>query len=152
MGEGLRLRFTHTLRSFSEQEDLYALGRTKLVDKKGKKALKVTNAAPGESMHNYGLAFDIALLLDLDGNGTFEIASWDTKLDTDNDLTADWTEVANHFKHLGWTWGGDWKNFRDYPHFEKSFGYTWRTLKAKYLSGETFSEIIDGKIYKWVNI
>ena len=47
--KGVRLRFTQTLRTIKEQDDLYAQGRTK----KGK---IVTNAKGGQSIHNYGLA------------------------------------------------------------------------------------------------
>ncbi|MDR1684170.1 MAG: M15 family metallopeptidase [Elusimicrobiota bacterium] len=27
--------------------------------------------------------------------------------------------VVNAFKKRGWTWGGDWKSFKDYQHFQK---------------------------------
>jgi peptidoglycan L-alanyl-D-glutamate endopeptidase CwlK len=108
-----RCRFTHTLRTFAEQDALYAQGRTK-------KGSKVTNAKGGQSYHNYGLAIDIALLVDKDGNGTFETASWDTKTDFDGDKKADWQEIVAIFKRYGYEWGGDWK-FVDAPHFQKTF-------------------------------
>lgn len=126
------VRFTYTLRTFEEQAALYAQGRTKLYDAKGKRLGIVTNAKAGQSMHNYGLALDIALLVDRDGNGTFESASWEHTVDFDKDGKADWKEVAEIFKAHGWSWGGDWKSFKDYPHFEKTFGHTWRTLLAKH--------------------
>ena len=68
--KGVRLRFTQTLRTNKEQDDLYAQGRTK----KGK---IVTNAKGGQSIHNFGLAFDIVILLDKDNNGSFESVSWE---------------------------------------------------------------------------
>lgn len=34
-------------------------------------------------------------------------------------------------KSHGFSWGGDWKTFKDYPHFAKSFGYTWKQLFNK---------------------
>jgi peptidoglycan L-alanyl-D-glutamate endopeptidase CwlK len=108
-----RCRFTHTLRTFAEQDALYAQGRTK-------KGSKVTNAKGGQSYHNYGLAIDIALLVDTDGNGSFETASWDTKTDFDGDKKADWQEIVAIFKRYGYEWGGDWK-FVDAPHFQKTF-------------------------------
>ncbi|WP_018676108.1 M15 family metallopeptidase [Riemerella columbina] len=107
-------RFTHTLRTFAEQDALYAIGRTK-------KGSRVTNARGGQSYHNYGLAVDIVLLIDKDNNGTHETAVWDTKGDYDNDRVADWQEIVAIFKRYGWTWGGDWR-FKDYPHFQKTFG------------------------------
>ena len=152
LGKGVRLRFAYTLRTNEEQDALYAQGRTKLFDNNGKRLGKVTNAKGGQSIHNYSLAFDIVLLLDKNNDGIFESASWDTKADFDKDGTSDWMEVTNYFKSKGWTWGGDWSSFKDYPHFEKTFGHTWRTLQAKYNKGETFDEVIDGITYKWVKI
>lgn len=145
LGKKLRLRFSHTLRSFKEQNELYDQGRSR----PGK---IVTNAKAGYSIHNYGLAFDIVLLVDKNGDGIFETASWDITADFDNDRIADWMEVVYYFKNIGWTWGGDWKSFPDFPHFEKTFGLTPKKLFAKHLSGDTFQEIIDGKTYNWVNL
>tara|TARA_R110000868_G_scaffold351732_1_gene613006 strand:- start:474 stop:980 length:507 start_codon:yes stop_codon:yes gene_type:complete len=107
-------RFSHTLRTFSEQDALYAQGRSKA-------GAIVTKARGGQSYHNYGLAIDIVLLVDKDGNGTFESASWDTKSDFDGDKKGDWQEVVAVFKRYGWEWGGDWR-FVDAPHFQKTFG------------------------------
>lgn len=152
LGKGVRLRFAYTLRTFKEQDDIYAQGRTRLFDSSGKRLGKVTNAKGGQSIHNYGLAFDIVILLDKDKNGTFEAASWDTKADSDKDGMSDWMEVVNYFKSIGWVWGGDWKSFPDAPHFEKTFGHTWRSLQQKYNAGDVTTEIIDGRPYKWVNL
>lgn len=151
LGKGVRLRFAYTTRTIEEQNELYAQGRTKLFDKNGRRLGKVTQAKGGESIHNYHLAFDIVLLLDKDGDGKFESASWDTVLDFDKDKTSDWMEVVNHFKSQGFSWGGDWK-FKDKPHFEMTFGYTWRTLKNKLDKGDTFTEIINGVKYTYVNL
>ena len=110
-------RFAYTLRTFEEQDALFAIGRTK----PGK---RVTNARGGQSFHNYGLAVDIVLLVDKDKNGTYETASWDTKSDSDGDKISDWMECVSVFKMWGWEWGGEWKSFKDAPHFQKVFGYT----------------------------
>jgi len=112
-----RLRFAYVFRTPQEQAALF------------KKRPKVTNANAWQSIHNYGLAFDIVLLYDNDGNGSFEEASWSLTKDIDKDKVPEWTEVVNYFKSKGWTWGGDWKSFKDAPHFEKTFSHTWRTLK-----------------------
>jgi peptidoglycan LD-endopeptidase CwlK len=117
LGKGARLRFAYVYRSPAEQNQLYL------------KRPKVTNAKAWQSIHNYGLAFDIVMLYDNDGNGTFEEASWSQIRDFDKDSVADWKEVTTYFKSRGWEWGGDWKSFKDAPHFQKTFGYTWRTLK-----------------------
>lgn len=111
-----RLRFAYVLRSFDEQ--------TKLFNQRP----KVTNAKAGQSFHNYGLAVDIVLLNDSDGNGSFDSASWDVFKDFDKDGIADWQEVVKVFKKYGWEWGGDWR-FKDMPHFQKTFGRTWQDLK-----------------------
>jgi len=114
-------RFTHTLRTFAEQDALYAQGRTKA-------GAKVTNARGGQSYHNYGLAIDIVLLVDKDKNGSFETASWETNKDFDNDKIADWMEIVAIFKRYGFEAGIDWK-FMDAPHFQKSFGYSIKQLQ-----------------------
>lgn len=101
-----KVRITQGLRTDAEQTALYAQGRTA----PGK---IVTNAKAGQSIHNYGFAVDICLIID----GV--TASWDTKTDWDGDKKADWMEVVEIFKKHGWEWGGDWKSFKDMPHFEK---------------------------------
>jgi len=103
-------RFTHTLRTFKEQEAIYAQGRTK-------PGPIVSKAKPGLSLHNYGLAIDIVLI-------DAKSVSWDMKKDFDGDGKADWMEVVAVFKKYGWEWGGDWKRFPDAPHFQKAFGKT----------------------------
>ena len=107
-------RFSHTLRTFAEQDALYAQGRTK-------KGRIVTKAKGGQSYHNYGLAVDIVLLIDNDGDGIYETASWDEKGDYDGDRKSDWMEIVTIFKRYGWEAGIDW-HFRDAPHFQKTFG------------------------------
>jgi predicted RecB family nuclease len=60
-------------------------------------------------------------------------------------------EVVKHFKSIGAVWGGDWK-FKDKPHFEITLGHTWRTLKTKLDKGDTFTEVINGVKYTYVNL
>ena len=118
-----KIRITQGLRNFQEQDGLYAIGRTK----PGK---KVTNAKAGQSIHNYGLAVDICLIID------GKTASWDMAKDWDNDQVADWYECVKIFAKHGWDWGGNWKTFKDLPHFEKKsiktktseIKTTWRNL------------------------
>lgn len=145
LGKGVRVRLTSTYRTFKEQDAMFAQGRTK----PGK---IITKARAGFSFHNYGLAFDICLLLDKNGDSIFEEASWDTLKDFDHDGTVDWAEVVAHLKSIGWKWGGDFKSFPDCPHFEKTFGYSETDLLNKHNKDDDFTEVIDGKTYNWVNL
>ncbi len=119
--KNMAIRVVQGLRTFKEQNDLYAQGRTK-------PGRRVTNAKGGQSNHNYGLALDFAILLDKDNNGTFETLSWDADADLDKDKVADWLEIARAFKAAGWAWGGDFKSIIDKPHVEKTFGRSWKDL------------------------
>jgi peptidoglycan L-alanyl-D-glutamate endopeptidase CwlK len=121
----LAIRIVQGLRTIEEQNALYAQGRTKPGN-------IVTNAKGGSSYHNYGLAIDFAILVDKDGNGTYDEVSWDIKKDNDKDGTADWLEVVKVFEAAGWEWGGRWSSIKDYPHVQKTFGHKWQELIEKY--------------------
>lgn len=114
-----KVRVAQGLRTFAEQNALYAKGRTA-------PGPKVANAKGGDSIHNYGLAIDIVLIID------GKTASWDTKKDFDKDQQSDWMEVVQVFKKAGFSWGGDWRTFKDMPHFEKTNGNSLKQLKDKY--------------------
>lgn len=105
---GVRLRFTHTYRSYEEQDKLF------------NQRPKVTNAKGGQSIHNFGLAFDIVIMKQNE-KGVWTI---DWKVDKY------WLQVAKYFKSKGFDWGGDWQNFKDYPHFEVK-GCKWQDLIKK---------------------
>ena len=115
-------RFVEVLRSNARQAELYAQGRSK----PGK---IVTNAKPGESFHNYGLSVDICLIID------GKEASWNTITDFDHDSIADWMEVVRVFKEHGWEWSGDWKRFREAPHFQCTFGLPIAVAQSRKESG-----------------
>ncbi|WP_052476327.1 M15 family metallopeptidase [Cohnella kolymensis] len=109
---------TSGFRSFSEQAAIFAKGR----DNYGKVVRPkdvVSNARPGRSMHNYGLAADYVLLMP-DGKSV----SWSTVRDGNHNGHKDWFEVAEIAKSLGFEWGGDWDRFVDMPHIQMSFGLT----------------------------
>ncbi|MFE4571276.1 M15 family metallopeptidase [Paenibacillus chitinolyticus] len=116
---GVPIVITQGLRTFAEQNALYAQGRY------GDKRPIVTNAKAGESFHNYGVAIDFALLLP-DGKNV----SWDMQRDGDGDRQCDWLEVVEEAKKLGFIWGGDWSGFKDYPHFEMTCGLTIKDFQA----------------------
>lgn len=113
-------KITNGVRTSAEQYALYCQGRTVLIDKKGNKLKKVTNCdgITKKSNHQvkadgFGYAVDIALL---NPNNPKEVI-W-------NDI-AMYTKVANHIlkiakeQGVNLEWGGNWKDFKDYPHFEK---------------------------------
>lgn len=143
-------RVQEGLRTFETQSDYYALGRTK-VNPDGKSKSKpmgniITNAKAGTSFHQYGLSIDYVLLVDTNTDGKFETPKWDANGDYDGDLKADWNEIANIFIKHGFEWGGNWRTFKDLPHVQMTFGYTWQQLLAKYNAGD----FIKGT--KYVNI
>ena len=118
------VRIVQGYRTFEEQAALYAQGRTK-------PGSIVTNAKPGSSFHNYGLAIDFCLLID------GKEISWDINKDWDGDGAADWREVVKVFTDAGWEWGGAWSSLKDYPHLEKNYGKTWQQLLALHNAGKT---------------
>ena len=121
------LRFSHVLRTFKEQNELFEQGRTKLFDNKGKRLGIVTWARGGSSYHNYGLAFDFCLLKDADGNGTFESVDWTERRYS--------KEIVKYFKEDGGEWGCDFPKWKeDYPHFQKTYGLRVNDLYAKYMT------------------
>ena len=113
---GIEVVITHGYRSVEDQDALFAQGRSS-------SGRIVTNARGGESSHNYGLAIDFALR-----TPKGEIV-WDMERDDNGNGKADWLEVVDLAKELGFTWGGDWANFPDYPHLQMDFGLSIRDLK-----------------------
>lgn len=102
-GEGIDLLVTSTYRDFESQQALYDQGRTK----PGK---IVTNAKPGRSWHNYGLAVDVVPLR----NGK---PVWDAKDPV-------WETVGKLGEAAGLEWAGRWTKFRELPHFQYTGGAT----------------------------
>lgn len=121
-------RYSHTLRSNKEQDAIYEIGRTVKGNNctvKNPMGDIVTYAKGGQSYHNYGLAKDIVLLIDKDGNGTYEKATWDFSKDYDGDGVRDFEEidfVMNLYGYKG-LYKADGKRW-DFPHFQKTHGLT----------------------------
>lgn len=113
-----KMIITEAYRSKAEQDKLFAKGRST-------PGPKVTNAHGGQSMHNYGLAIDFALITP-DGKK----AVWDTRSDFDKDGKADWMEVVEEAKKIGFEWGGDWRGFVDNPHFQMTDGLSDKQIIA----------------------
>lgn len=105
--EGIFLRVTSGLRTFAEQNKLYAQGRTA-------PGGIVTNARGGDSWHNYGLALDVVEMKDK------RTPLWSNP---------NWDRIGELGKRRGFEWGGDWRGFVDRPHFQKRFGKTISEMK-----------------------
>ncbi|KJK28420.1 M15 family metallopeptidase [Paenibacillus polymyxa] len=133
---GVPIVITQGLRTIDEQNGLYAQGRTE-------PGQIVTNARGGYSYHNFGVAIDFALLLP-DGKNV----SWDMQRDGDGDGIADWDEVVAEAKRIGWNWGGDWRSFKDYPHFEMTFGLSTADYRAGKRPSQTQLNAAMAKINK----
>jgi peptidoglycan L-alanyl-D-glutamate endopeptidase CwlK len=93
------------VRTFAEQDALYAQGRTT----PGK---IVTKAKGGKSWHNFGLAVDIVEDGDVEQAGIQW--SWSKNLD--------YLKIGALAKTVGLEWGGFWKSFTDYPHVQLTGG------------------------------
>lgn len=104
----LDLRVTSGTRTMAEQQALYDQGRTK----PGK---RVTNARPGYSWHNFGVAFDVTVFRD--GKPV-----WDGP---------DYDKAGKLGQQLGLEWGGAWISFKDRPHFQRKTGMTLAEMRAQ---------------------
>ncbi|MFP3125539.1 M15 family metallopeptidase [Ectobacillus funiculus] len=96
--QGIYVCVAQGYRSITEQNSLYAQGRTI-------SGSIVTNARGGQSNHNFGVAVDLCLYTS-DGSDVI----WD--------VNSDFKKVVAAMKARGFKWGGDWASFKDYPHFE----------------------------------
>lgn len=119
---------TCTLRTWEEQEALHAQGRLPLIEvnrlrkKAGLIAISqteakkiVTNAEPGQSKHNpdktgMSRAFDIGFLNLSSGKNTS--LNWNEK------LFEEFAKILLDKYSDKIEWGGNWKKFKDFPHFE----------------------------------
>ena len=77
----------------------------------------VTYAMPGQSLHQYGLAFDAVTIRD--GKPV-----WGTSLRED---VRAWTVYGKAAQEQGLLWAGSWKRFKEYPHCQLP-GYRWQQL------------------------
>ncbi|MFB3162295.1 M15 family metallopeptidase [Neobacillus sp. 179-J 1A1 HS] len=114
--KGIEMVITDEFRSIDDQDRLYEQGRTVSGN-------IVTNARGGESFHNFGLAIDFAIK-----TPSADII-WDMQYDGNQNGIADWNEVVEMAKALGFEWGGDWAQFKDYPHLQMNFGLTLADLQ-----------------------
>lgn len=92
---GITIKIISGLRTYAEQDALYAQGRTSPGN-------KVTKARGGYSNHNFGIAFDV---------GVFSGNSYLTE-------SPKYKAVGALGMDLGLEWGGNWTTIVDQPHFQ----------------------------------
>jgi len=92
---GITIKIISGLRTYAEQNALYAKGRTAPGD-------IVTKARGGYSNHNFGIAFDIGVF---EGNKYL-------------DESPKYKAVGALGVDLGLEWGGNWKTIVDQPHYQ----------------------------------
>ena len=103
--QGIKLRIYDALRSYENQQKLFNYptdgidnNNDGIIDNASE---KVTNAKPGESFHNFALAFDTVEIKD--GKALWKNPKWE--------------RIGEIGESLGLEWGGRWK-FKDLPHFQ----------------------------------
>lgn len=92
---GITLKIISGLRTYEDQDALYAKGRTQ-------DGSIVTKARGGYSNHNFGLAFDIGIF-----DGAKYLAD-----------SPRYKAAAAIGLDLGLEWGGNWKSIQDEPHYQ----------------------------------
>lgn len=98
-------------RTFAEQNELYAQGRTKAGD-------RVTKAKGGYSWHNFGVAFDVGIF---DKKGGYIKRDFEYKM---------LNEIAGNPE--GFTWGGNWTSLYDTPHYQFNIFKTTAELRKEF--------------------
>lgn len=96
------IKVTSAMRTFAEQDALFAQGRTK----PGK---IVTNARGGFSNHNFGIAIDITLFKGSTDPEKAKTPVFDSPL---------YKVIGALGTELGLEWGGNWTTIKDEPHFQ----------------------------------
>ena len=109
---GLTIQIISGLRSYAEQDALYAQGRTEPGN-------VVTNARAGHSNHNFGIAFDIGLFERNEYLGESPM----------------YKAVGALGEELGLEWGGNWRTLVDQPHFQLRPAWAAGLSQSRLLSG-----------------
>jgi peptidoglycan LD-endopeptidase CwlK len=116
---GLTFKVIAATRNYGEQNDLFALGRTK-------PGPIVTRARGGQSNHNFGVAWDIGVFQ----NGVYL---------PESDL---YKEAGAIGKANGLEWGGDWQGFPDGPHFQAIPETELADLRSAFEAGKSFNALM----------
>ena len=110
--DGIDLLVTSTYRDHESQAKLYAQGRTA-------PGRIVTNAQPGQSFHNWRVAFDVVPLRH--GKPVWDTSGANGRL---------WQQIGALGESVGLEWAGRWKRFRELAHFQFTDGLTLAELQV----------------------
>lgn len=114
--EGIDARIISGTRTYAEQNTLFRQGRY------GNPGPRVSNARGGQSNHNFGIAWDIGLF-----NGGAYL--------TDSSF---YNKAAEVGLAPGLEWGGNWKSFKDRPHYQLATGLLLASVRDKFEGGHAF--------------
>lgn len=112
---GFDVRILSGTRSYAEQDALYRQGRN------GNKGPRVTNARGGQSLHNFGIAWDV---------GVFREGRY---ISDGADLA--YTRIAA-LRPSRVEWGGDWQSLKDMPHYQVATGLELAEVRRRFEAGE----------------
>ena len=129
-GQGIIIKVTSATRSFAEQDELFAQGRTK-------PGRKVTNARGGFSNHNFGIAIDITIFKGSADPEQAKTPVFESPL---------YKVIGALGTEIGLEWGGNWTSIVDEPHFQLRPGWAagmkekdmLAELRTRKASGEDF--------------
>lgn len=110
---GILLFLASAARSYAEQQRLYDQGRTT------PRGPIVTHAQPGESWHNFGLAFDVAIRPKSD----FYSLEWEIPV-----------AIGSLGECMGLEWGGRWRR-PDENHFQATGRITLAQARTQWPAG-----------------
>lgn len=114
LAEGINVKIICGLRTYQEQDELYAQGRIK-------PGPKVTNARAGFSWHNFGVAWDFVVF---DAHGQ---PQWDS---------TQMKRCGEIGEELGLEWGGRWTSPQDTPHLQLKTGLTLAEARQRVKDGK----------------
>ena len=115
LAEGINVKVICGLRTYQEQDELYAQGRIK-------PGPKVTNARAGFSWHNFGVAWDFVVF---DAHGQ---PQWDS---------TQMKRCGEIGEELGLEWGGRWTSPQDTPHLQLKTGLTLAEARQRVKEGKS---------------
>jgi peptidoglycan L-alanyl-D-glutamate endopeptidase CwlK len=113
--KGLECKYISGTRTYEEQAAIYAKGRTA-------PGPKVSNARPGFSNHNFGIAVDVGLFLP------------DGRYLGDTPFYRDIGGIVATFPTL--EWGGNWR-FVDEPHIQWRTGLAMAQMRERVAAGKS---------------